>query len=188
MRPRGHAARGAQGRRHVPWPFAWTARGLLYGTMLFVAVALVVTFTGRMLLAGKPDECASRAGACLDPDTALLRPERIQGRDGKARPMIPCRFIGTWTSQRGDQKFVINLRDDGIYMIQPHLRGDPQGDYGFWAVQGSHMIWRHDRKVTGPDYNPITQETPGHFVLGEMRGNETVFDRVRPAESSTCVP
>ena len=61
------------------------------------------------------------------------------------------------------------------------------GKSSYWMVQSGHFVWRHPQGVGGElDINRILGEDERGFVLEEMDGRHTRFDRLDAHPSTRC--
>jgi hypothetical protein len=159
---------------------------------VFIVPMLLSHIQMRQINTG--DECASNTAACLDRDTGLLKsiPSLAGGWFTRARPEIPCRFVGVWSSRQADSPmYRITLGDDGRYSAEQSRDGAQVYviDTGYWMVQNNNMVWRSERHSrVEADINPILPESATRFQLVEGNGKHTQFELISAARSSRCTP
>jgi hypothetical protein len=174
--------------RKVPKPVALVMRVVGYSVAAAIIVPLLLTNLQlrQMRIA---EECAGDAAECLDKGTGLLKSVASLAKGG-SDPVIPCRYVGVWTSrQTGKAMYRITLKDDGRFAVEDNKDGIQVHviDTGYWMVQNDHMVWKGDRGGTGElDINRILPESDTRFVLVEGNGSHTQFELVKAAESSRC--
>ena len=173
--------------------FRWTMRVLLYGAALVVALPLVANIAIFKGIEMADEGCEMVATACLDSKTGILKPLRTLARQGgsAAHTLIPCHYVGTWSSIRPEKVYRIVLEQGGRYRMSDNTTGagNTDSDRGYWAVQGDHMIWRSDKLVAMEiDANPIVVESETRFELVEKDGSRTRFELISPGEAQSCSP
>jgi hypothetical protein len=156
---------------------AWLARGLLYGVLAWVAGPHLLAYVG-LQSADMEEECGVRPSACLDAGTRLLtRNWSVPGRSKFSSTRIPCSFVGEWVTQVGARKLLISLSADGTYRMPPQSQGIPD-ESGYWAVQGSYMLWRTSARPSSEiDINRIVANDGQHLELVEADGRHSHYDR-----------
>ncbi len=180
-------------QRQLPRPFSWGSRILLYGLLLIVCYLILFPYI-QFRSARIAEACAENASTCLDQKTGIL--QSIAALENAAtghaaKPAIPCRFIGAWTSRQGNGPvYRIILKDDGTYIQEPNQVIGGQANTGYWMVQSGNMVWRHKTGMnTGePDINPITIESETRFMLKEQSGRFTQFELIEAVKSTRCTP
>jgi hypothetical protein len=106
---------------------------------------------------------------------------------GAVAGTVPCRLVGVWSSQQGNQQRRIELKDDGTYAMAPSAGGidPPAGYHGQWAVQGDKIVWRSAGSLDA-DINPMLPESPTRFTLVEGNGSRTQYELIRAVSSRRC--
>jgi hypothetical protein len=94
-----------------------------------------------------------------------------------ALPSVPCRYVGTWASNRGEMIYKITLKQTGEFLAVPlKAPADAEPLSGIWGVHRGVMVWLYDSGLTWPpDVNDIEAETPNGFRLRERNGERTDF-------------
>lgn len=172
--------------------FRLSLRLILYGTMLVIGVPMLanIVFFHRVKLA---DDYATNPSAFLDGTTGILKPIPTLANKSAdaAEAIIPCRYVGVWSSIQAGTIHRITLKENGRYVMAPNEYSSNRSAVytGYWAVQGKNMIWRHEQiNTTEPDINPILPDSDTRFTLIEENGKRTRYERIKAIESSTCSP
>ncbi len=175
--------------REVPRSITWLLRLVLWGVALTMAWPLLFG-TVQMARLDALQTCAAHPITCLAPKTAVLpRVDTAPNSPAGENPVLPCRFVGVWSSRQADKMYRVSLFENGSYFMDmnPVYNTSTQPYRGYWAVQGSNMIWRHTVGNTGePDVNPITLGENGSFTLLEMNGNRTLYESIGPLPKTSC--
>lgn len=179
-------------KRQLPKSYARDTRIVVYGLLfLLLAPTLVSVVSLKLGQAGRA--CEESARACLDPETGILRSvpklERRLLFFPRAKPEIPCRFVGTWNARYGSKVLLATLKDDGTYVMTDPTgaRRGAAGYTGYWMAQDGHLVWRHNSgHMPELDINPIVSESAQHFELVERDGTRSAFELVKAGESATC--
>lgn len=178
-------------QKDLPRPFAWASRAVLYGLLVVVAGPMLLYYvqfkriTDAQACAESPELCRDKKTGALQSVAALEKTET----GASAKPAIPCRYVGVWSSRQGQNMHRITLKDDGTYAMDANEYRGGHGYTGFWMVQNNHMVWRHKGGDTGePDINPILPESDTRFKLVEMNGKHTQYELIRAIESKRCTP
>ncbi|BAL27386.1 hypothetical protein AZKH_p0503 (plasmid) [Azoarcus sp. KH32C] len=179
--------RNAPPTRQTSWK-GWVVRVLVYGALLIVAVPNLKAYWG-LRTADMAEGCRTRPAACLDPGTGLLASQpAVPERSALATPRIPCPFVGSWVTRRGNSEFHIDLQADGRYHMNGNTLSVPADD-GHWAVQGKYILWRSTtHPVAEMDINRIVSNDGSHFELIEANGLHSHFDREADLPSGRCEP
>jgi hypothetical protein len=165
-------------------PMRWVLSIMLYGCLVLFILYVIKSQYGFNRFEHE-NNCVTRASECVDSKTGLL--EDAPTPDGTS--VIPCRFVGVWSSIRPQGVIRITLSDDGRFTTGRQHNGSDNRIYtGYWSVQGNKMVWRQNQGITGLDVNPIVDEAEGKFVLVEMNGTRTRFELVERVASKTCSP
>jgi Kelch motif len=178
-------------QRNLPSSITWLLRIALWGVALIVAWPLLFG-TIHMVQLDALQTCAAHPITCLSPKTALLpRVDSAPNSPTGENPALPCRYVGVWSSRQGAKMYRVSLFENGTYFMDmnPVYNRSTQPYRGYWAVQGSNMIWRHTVGNTGePDVNPITLGERGSFSLREMNGSRTLYEPIAPLPKTMCQP
>ena len=166
-------------------------RVLVYGALLAMVVPAVQDYLAFRRDRVR-DACTDDARECLDPKTGLLMPVAASASadTGKAVSVVPCRYVGVWSSRQGALMHRIELKDNGRYAMDGNVAGagNPSGYTGHWAVQGTSMVWRHEQGSGKLDINPILPRNDTAFALIEGDGRRTEYELIRAVPSTHCQP
>lgn len=167
---------------------SWLARVLVYGALLWLALPHLVAYLG-IQSADVGASCEFNASACLDRDTQLLKRQwAVPGRSKFSSPRIPCAFVGEWVTQVGSREFIIRLNADGTYRAVSKSMALAE-DAGYWAVQGSYMIWRSSKRPGSEmDINRVVANDGQHVELIEGDGRHSHFERHAELPAQQCEP
>jgi hypothetical protein len=178
--------------RQVPRPVTRILRIAGYSVAAIIIVPMLLSYL-QFRQAVSEDDCAGNAAACLDQDTGLLKSiPSLAGHwlTGRAPPIIPCRYVGVWSSRQPNAPmYRITLNDDGRYTAEQSRDGREVQvmDTGYWMVQNDHMVWRSERRSTGEaDINAILPESDTRFQLVEGNGSRTQYELIRATASGRC--
>lgn len=169
-------------------PFRWTIRIIFYTVALFIGLRFVPGFLWVVGDSDKPERCAAQPETCLNKRGLLEKTPNLSVGGGKdADTRIPCRYVGIWSSIRPGRVYRLILADDGRYSMSNAALGEKYT--GYWAVQGNHMVWRHDQRPSmSLDINAIVETSDERFVLREENGTKTRFELIERVKSSKCTP
>jgi len=177
--------------KEVPRSITWSLRIVLWGVAITLALPLLFGSV-QMVQLEALQACAAQPITCLSSKTGILpRVASAPNSPAGESPTVPCRFVGVWSSRQGAKMYRVSLFENGTYFMDmnPVYNTSTQPLRGYWAVQGSNMIWRHTVGNTGePDVNPITPGVNGSFTLLEMNGSRTLYEPIAPLPKSTCKP
>ncbi|KAK6028230.1 hypothetical protein OSTOST_05728 [Ostertagia ostertagi] len=165
-------------------------RVLLYGGLAY----LLLSHFGALRRLGDQDEkdaCLADAVRCVDARSGRIASvPRLAALPRSTPPELPCRFIGSWQTVQRGSVWKITLDDQGRAMLDtPVAAALPatSGKSSYWMVQSGHFVWRHPQGVGGElDINRILGEDERGFVLEEMDGRRTRFDRLDAHPSTRC--
>lgn len=139
----------------------------------------------QVLAQAQSDRTTSRsANTALAPALSASTPPLSRSLE----PHRPCKFVGMWI-YRGDDgaNRTLILQDDGSYLLNPDAVLTGREFTGRWHVQGTQFVWRHDQAASSePDINTISEEGSDHFVLIELNGLHTRFERVGLLPRNSC--
>lgn len=177
-------------RRRLGWRITLPMRVLLYGGLAY----LLLSHFGALRRLGDQDEkdaCLADAVRCVDARSGRIASvPRLAALPRSTPPELPCRFIGSWQTVQRGSVWKITLDDQGRAMLDtPVAAALPatSGKSSYWMVQSGHFVWRHPQGVGGElDINRILGEDERGFVLEEMDGRRTRFDRLDAHPSTRC--
>lgn len=185
------AAAPASGwRRRLGWRVTLPMRLLLYGGLAYLLLShfLALRHLGDQ---NEKDACLSDAVRCVDARTGRIASvPKLAALRNATPPELPCRFIGSWQTVQRGSVWKITLDDQGRAMLDTPVAATlpaTSGKSSYWMVQSGHFVWRHPQGVGGElDINRILGEDERGFVLEEMDGRHTRFDRLDAHPSTRC--
>lgn len=166
---------------------AWMGRGLLYGGLLLLGGPHLIGYWNAHGIDMR-ERCQLSPEACLDPSTGLLaKHSAVPERSSLATPRIPCPFVGSWVTRRGNSEYRVDLHADGRYQMPATAYS--AADHGHWAVQGKYMLWRsRTQQIAELDVNRIVSNDGQHFELVETNGLHSHFERSNDLPALKCSP
>lgn len=177
-------------RRRLGWRVTLPMRVLLYGGLAYLLLSHFGVLH-RLSDQNEKEACLADAVRCVDARTGRIAsvPRLASLRNGTP-PELPCRFIGSWQTVQRGSVWKITLDDQGRAMLDTPVAATlpaTSGKSSYWMVQSGHFVWRHPQGVDGElDINRILGEDERGFVLEEMDGRHTRFDRLDAHPSTRC--
>lgn len=177
-------------RRRLDWRITLPMRVLLYGGLAYLLLSHFIALR-QLGDQNEKDACLSDAARCVDARTGRIASvPRLAALRNSTPPELPCRFIGSWQTVQRGSVWKITLDDRGRAMLDTPVAATlpaTSGKSSYWMVQSGHFVWRHPQGVGGElDINRILGEDERGFVLEEMDGRHTRFDRLDAHPSTRC--
>lgn len=177
-------------RRRLDWRITLPMRLLLYGGLAYLLLGHFLSLH-RLGEQNEKEACLADAVRCVDADTGRIASvPRLARLPNRTPPELPCRFIGSWQTVQRGSVWKITLDDRGRAMLDTPVAATlpaTSGNRSYWMVQSGHFVWRHPQGVGGElDINRILGEDERGFVLEEMDGRHTRFDRLDAHPSTRC--
>jgi hypothetical protein len=177
-------------RRRVDWRLKLPMRVVLYGGLAYLLLSHFVALR-HLGDQNEKEACLADAVRCVDARTGRIASvPRLAAMPNSTPPELPCRFIGSWQTVQRGSVWKITLDDQGRAMLDTPVAATlpaTSGKSSYWMVQSGHFVWRHPQGVGGElDINRILGEDERGFVLEEMDGRRTRFDRLDAHPSTRC--
>lgn len=177
-------------RRRLGLRITLPMRVVLYGGLAYLLLSHVLALR-HLDDQNEKEACLSDAVRCVDARTGRIASvPRLAAMRNSTPPELPCRFIGSWQTVQRGSVWKITLDDQGRAMLDTPVAATlpaTSGKSSYWMVQSGHFVWRHPQGVGGElDINRILGEDERGFVLEEMDGRHTRFDRLDAHPSTRC--